>query len=231
MSAQDYPITFGYGATDGDYYYTPTASHPKGANWIGNYHRGDDRAMPTGTPVLVNGVKIGLSGSGNGRYGAHLHVGKFVGGSDRNPNGGGFSLEGATVIAVVDNYGSDPVNAKYVRIQESSGAQWVYLHMSEVSVKVGQVLQGGNVNVTPDLNGGDMTNVWGIFDGHNPTKADTDHWLTDQRGNWKLLVYEKLMPQMSQAKSRIKELEAQLASKSEYVEAGAIDGITRYNKK
>lgn len=137
--AADYPVTFGYGATD-DTYYGPQAQGKP--TYIGPYHKGDDRAMPYGTPVVVNGVQIGLSGNGNGRYGAHLHIGRFVNGVDTNPNDGGFQLDGAKVVTVVDNYATDPVNAKYVRVQDANGAQWVYLHLSEVNVSAGQILQG-----------------------------------------------------------------------------------------
>lgn len=136
--ASQFPVTFGYGATD-DTYYGPKAQGK--ATYIGPYHRGDDRAMRVGTPVVVNGVIIGKSGNGDGRYGAHLHVGKWLAGVDVNPNGGGFKLDGAKVIGVLNDY-SDPANGKYVRIGDSSGAMWVYLHLSEVHVKLGEVLKG-----------------------------------------------------------------------------------------
>lgn len=140
--ASQYSVTFGYGATDGVYYAPTKAQSSNPGLWLGPYHRGDDRAMPVGTPVIVNGVQIGLSGNGNRRYGAHLHIGRFVNGADTNPNGGGFTLSGARVVTVVDNYSTDPVNAKYVRIQDSYGAQWIYLHMSQINVIVGQELKG-----------------------------------------------------------------------------------------
>lgn len=136
MTAQDYPVTFGYGATDGVYY------GPNGS--IGPYHRGDDRAMPYGTPVVVNGVVIGLSGDGNGAYGPHLHVGEFIGGLDVNPHGAGFTLDGARVHSILNDY-SDPVNGKYVRIIDSAGEIWVYLHMSQLNVTPGQELKGGTM--------------------------------------------------------------------------------------
>jgi hypothetical protein len=110
--------------------------------------------MPVGTPVIVNGVQIGLSGNGNGRYGAHLHVGRFAGGGDTNPQGGGFNLAGARVTSFLNDF-SDPVNGKYIRVQDASGAVWVYLHLSEVTCSVGQVLGGGSPAPQTNAQGGD----------------------------------------------------------------------------
>lgn len=129
--ANDYPVTFAYGATDGVFY------GPNGS--IGPYHRGDDRAMPVGTPVIVNGVEIGLSGSTGASSGPHLHIGRFVGGKDTNPGGLGFDLPSASVF----DTGYDSTNGNYVRIA-SEGAIWVYLHLSKIEVTKGQVL-GGNM--------------------------------------------------------------------------------------
>lgn len=128
--ASTYPVTFPYGATSPPY---GTASMP--------YHRGDDRAMPTGTPVIVNGVTIGLSGSTGASTGPHLHIGQFVGGQDKNPLGQGFTLDNATVTEI----GSDATNGNFVRVH-GSGVDWVYLHLSNNKlVKVGDKLQGGNM--------------------------------------------------------------------------------------
>lgn len=137
MIASDYPITFGYGATDG-YYYGPNGI-------IGAYHRGDDRAMPDGTPVVVNGVVIGLSNNTGASSGPHLHIGRFVNGKDTNPNGGGFEFDSAVVTEV----NQDSVNGKYVRIK-ADGASWIYLHLLEQRVTVGQVLKGGDMP-TPEF--------------------------------------------------------------------------------
>lgn len=150
--ASDYPVTFPYGAVD-NVYYGPQAVDK--STYIGPYHRGDDRAMPMGTPVVMNGATIGLSGNGNGRYGAHLHVGRFVGGADTDPHGLGFSLPGAVVTKILNDY-SDPVNGKYVWVRDASGATWVYLHLSQITCVVGQVLspapQQGEAMITDSDN-------------------------------------------------------------------------------
>jgi len=125
--ASQFPITFGYGAKDGKYY------GPNGS--VGPYHKGDDRAMPVGTPVVVNGVEIGKSGSMYG--GPHLHTGRWVNGKDTNPNGGGFTLDNAKVTET----GENSRDGKFVRIN-GSGASWVYLHLSKILVKAGDKLEG-----------------------------------------------------------------------------------------
>lgn len=130
-TAKDYKVTFPYGATDGTYYGVTARSKP---TYIGSYHRGDDRAMPQGTPVVVNGVQIGLSGQTGAADGPHLHVGRFVNSLDTNPQGG-FSFKNAVVTEI----GEDDVNGKYVRVQ-ADGASWVYLHLSKQTAKVGQKL-------------------------------------------------------------------------------------------
>lgn len=133
MSAQDYPITFPYGATDGVFYGPAAVGKP---TYIGPYHRGVDRVMPIGTPVVVNGVQIGLSGATGEVSGPHLHVGCFLTGNhDTNPGNGGFNFR----VAVVSQVGSDSENGNWVKLA-ADGALWVYLHLSKQTCVVGRVL-------------------------------------------------------------------------------------------
>jgi murein DD-endopeptidase MepM/ murein hydrolase activator NlpD len=130
--AQDYPITTPYGQVPG---------YPLN----NGFHNGKDYGCPTGTPVVVNGVTIGLSGATGYVSGAHLHVGRWMGGKSTNFIGG-VNFDNAVVTEV----GSDATNGKFVRIQ-ADGASWVYLHLSEQLVKVGQELKGdSNMPITVD---------------------------------------------------------------------------------
>jgi hypothetical protein len=133
--ASQYPITQPYG-------YDP--SYPLNGGW----HRGIDYGSPTGTPVVVNGVTIGLSGSTGAVTGPHLHVGRFVNGAATDPGtGNGFTLDNAVVF----DTGYDAVNGNYVRVK-GSGALWVYLHLSKINVKRGDKLQGDTMTI-PDEDG------------------------------------------------------------------------------
>ena len=126
--AKDYRVTFGYGAKDGVYY----GPHGK----IGPYHRGNDRAMPIGTPVKVNGVTISRSGNTGASSGPHLHTGLWVNGKDQNPTGKEWSIVGAKVY----DTGYDSMNGNYVRVIGKDGGIRVYLHNSKILVKAGQKL-------------------------------------------------------------------------------------------
>lgn len=128
MTASDYPITTDYGQIPG---------YPLN----GGFHRGQDRAMPTGTPILVNGTLIGLSGNTGASTGSHLHIGRWVGGQPTNPQGGGFNVAGA----VVSRTGSDDTNGNFVAVKDADGSEWVYLHLSKILVKAGQPLEGNDM--------------------------------------------------------------------------------------
>lgn len=130
-TAKDYKITGGYGCQKG---------YPlnKGLCKPGfGFHKGEDRAMPIGVDVVVNGVKIGDSGNTGLSTGPHLHVGKWAGGTVKDPNGKGFDFKKARVQSVGYN---DPVLGNYVRI-DADGYRWIYLHLSKVTCKVGQSLK------------------------------------------------------------------------------------------
>lgn len=129
MRAQDYPVTTPYG-------------------WVAGYplnngfHNGIDYGCPMATPVVVNGVTIGLSNNTGASTGPHLHVGKYVGGTVQDPGvGNGFQFNSA----VVYDTGSDSTNGNFVRIT-GDGALWNYLHLQKILVTKGQVLKGGDMS-------------------------------------------------------------------------------------
>lgn len=141
MVASDYPITTGYGWIKGYELNLDPVNHPGYG-----LHRGVDRGCPVGTPVVVNGVQIGLSGNTGSVFpvptashpnnGQHLHIGCFLSGNhDTNPGNGGFSFR----VAVVSQTGYDAVNGNFVKLA-ADGAVWVYLHLSKITVSVGRVL-------------------------------------------------------------------------------------------
>jgi len=125
-----YPVSFGYGAKDGALY------GPNGS--VGLYHRGEDRAAPCGTPVIVNGTTIGLVGSTGASTGCHCHLGKFVSGKDVNPQGKGFELSTPKVYSA----GYDSTAGNYVKLLDNGGTVWLYAHLSKITVVKGQPLGG-----------------------------------------------------------------------------------------
>lgn len=126
MSAQTYPVTFGYGAYDGVYY---TASRP---------HRGNDRPTPTGTPILIGSTRIGLTGATGLVSGPHLHT---QAGYDEwcqtTVEPSPYEFQAGTVVNV--GWGSQWGN--YVIIQ--TGDKYIcYAHLSNINVHDGQVITG-----------------------------------------------------------------------------------------
>lgn len=135
MDLNQYPVTtpFGY-----------VAGYPLN----NGFHNGIDYALPMNTPVIVNGVEIGRSNNTGASTGPHLHIGKYQNGAAQNPQvGQGTQFD----HAVVFDTGKDSVNGNFVRIN-ADGALWNYLHLADGSIKVsaGQVLQGGQENMSRD---------------------------------------------------------------------------------
>jgi hypothetical protein len=132
----DYPVSAPYGYSDK----------------YDGFHTGEDRGNRSalGLPVTVNGVVVGTVGwTGfvlpKSEYGTHTHIGKWAGGQSYNPNGGGKLLGSDAVVTQIDTEGKTN-NGKFVRVR-SGGYDWVYLHLNEVKVNVGDKLING---------GGDM---------------------------------------------------------------------------
>lgn len=129
MSAANYTVNFGYKAQDG-YYYGPSGI-------VGKYHRGNDRPCPTGTPIIISGVTIGLTGATGLASGPHLHTQACTAGSnyanDLDP--GPYEFKNGTVISA--GWHSQFGNHIVIRV---GGVDITYAHLSKINVQVGQVI-------------------------------------------------------------------------------------------
>lgn len=130
----DYPISFAYKAQDGQYY------GPNGS--VGLYHRGEDRACPTGSPIIVQGVTIGLVGATGLASGPHLHF-QCMRGGDVDPAPYRWAAGKVTTAGWHSQFGN------HIRITHTDGTEMIYAHLSKINVTVGQVLGGST-------GGGDM---------------------------------------------------------------------------
>lgn len=129
----DYPVTFAYKAQDGKYY------GPNGS--VGLYHRGEDRACPTGSPIIVQGVTVGLVGATGLASGPHLHFQCMRGSSDTSPVPYRWAKGKVTTAGWHSQFGNQ------VRITHADGTVMIYAHLSKINVSVGQILSptGGNM--------------------------------------------------------------------------------------
>lgn len=125
MSAQDYEVNLPYGATSAPY----SRLHP---------HRGNDRPCPAGTPVVIGGTTVGLTGATGYVIGAHLHIQEHTAGDYANTRKPQNEFKGGTVIGVYPNSLGDGTFGKFIDIQTDDG--WVdsYCHLSQINVQVGQ---------------------------------------------------------------------------------------------
>lgn len=211
--ASTYPVSFPYGATSAPY--SPAAPH-----------RGDDRPCPSGTPVMLAGVQIGLTGATGKVTGAHLHIQEWKGNyaATRKPQN---SFKPGVVVNV-DPEGTqgDGSFGKFITVQTSDGWNDSYCHLSQINVQVGDRIGGDMWNITKEqiddisrktngkLPGTDFN--YAHFTGQSATQALLDELLHD------------LQPQADQ-------YQAEYASLQEQVSAGSgsfkpYSGPTLYEK-
>ena len=125
-TAKDFPIKHPYGAT-----YSPWS--------VKRPHLGEDRPMPLGTPIEVNGVLVGYAGTTGLSTGVHTHTQRVYGGAVIHPQGGGFDVPQPTVVTET-GYKRDSIGY-YVRYKDGQGFEWSIFHMdSPAIVRVGQQL-------------------------------------------------------------------------------------------
>jgi hypothetical protein len=160
MIASDYPVTLRYGATVPPY----TADHP---------HRGRDYGCPSGTPVLVGGEQIGLSGATGKVIGPHLHVQEWS--TDyaitRDPQN---AFNGGTVVNV-DRTGTqgDGSFGKFVTVQTPDGWHDSYCHLSEINVEIGDKLGD---TMTEQEAYAVVSQIYRVATDVDPEPGQADYW-------------------------------------------------------
>lgn len=130
MIASQYPVTTEYGCIKG----YPLHQNLCGAGY--GFHKGRDRAMPTGTQVVIGDTTIGLSGNTGASTGAHLHIGAYPESTGATMNPKPYEFK----IGTVHSTGYTSTNGNYVRVKVGSTIV-IYLHLSKILVNVGHVIK------------------------------------------------------------------------------------------
>lgn len=172
--ASQYKITFPYGATTPPY--SPT-----------HKHLGDDRAMPVGTPIIVNGEIIGLSGNSGKSTGAHEHTQEVKYGVVVKPESGGYDVPKPVVCTET---GKKLDIGNFIRYRDGDGRIWSKFHLSEVKIKVGDIIGG---SMTPLVNEGDAVNVFTAL-GYPPNANDKAAAINK---DWKQWIYNDVITHKS----------------------------------
>lgn len=150
MTADQYPVTLGYKATTSPY----SASNP---------HKGIDYGAPSGTPVVVSGVNIGLVGSTGYSTGPHLHV-------DKN-NGALNPSDWTKIQGKVTFAGLNGTAGNQVSIQATNGALYRFLHLSKINVAVGATI---GVSMDGLLSKEDVIAIYGLAFDNPDSEANQD---------------------------------------------------------
>lgn len=168
MSAANYTVNFGYKAQDG-YYYGPNGK-------VGKYHRGNDRPCPSGTPIIISGVTIGLTGATGLVSGPHLHTQACTAGrnyaDDFDP--GPYEFKNGTVVSA--GWHSQFGNHIVIRV---GGVDITYAHLSKINVSVGQTITspsgaGGNNVFQTDA---EVKEAYLMMRGNAGTAAERKAWI------------------------------------------------------
>ena len=135
MAVHNFPISLGFRGIFMPYY------GPGGS--IAPFHHGEDYACPSGTDLVIDGVKVADSGATGTVTGAHCHVDKRPIGADINNRysfvdpGNWWTISGAKVVFA----GWSGSAGNLLSIQHS-GYEYRFLHLSAINKKVGDVIKG-----------------------------------------------------------------------------------------
>jgi len=214
MTAQDYKITFPYNATTAPY----SVVRP---------HKGNDRKMPVGVPVVINSVVVAYSGQTGSYNGVpnlpHLHTQAGTDQACQNTvDPTPFEFKPGTVVALRTT--NENQWGKYITIKTLSGMYITYAHLSQINVTVGQVI-GGNMPSPEEVEKyfrgfrvpGPSIEQLAVY-----TKAPLDKLLSD------LLQYN--FDRRTEAEQRVRDLEANpgsVAATPEQVAGGRLVSAIR----
>lgn len=166
MTAKDYPVSFAYGDVDGVYY---TNLNP---------HRGNDRACPEGTPVVIGSTTIGWTGTTGMSSGPHLHI---QAGRDQwcqqtiEPSPYEFMKGTVAVAGWGDQWGN------YIIIKTIADVYTCYAHLSNINVHEGQVI--GDNDMTQDGAEKLVSMAYRAAADVDPTNEQAGYWVERIRNN------------------------------------------------
>lgn len=203
-----YPVTLGYKATTDPYS-------------VSNPHKGIDYANPYGSRLEVAGEVIAKTGNtgyvlpkpspSNPHAGAHLHVDKDAG--NRDPSDW-LSISYGVVVHVGENAAS----GKYISVM-SQESQYRFLHLSEVYVKVGDILDKGGDMTTEDQV---RLSILGVT-GQKPMKnyeQEVDYWTGRDQTEFAKYLNKLGDYYMVAARKDIESLKKQLAAEATLLKPG-----------
>lgn len=153
MTLKDYPISFPYNSADAPYS-------------LLHRHRGADRACPIGTPIVIGSTTIGLTGNSGQSSGPHCHIQAWVNEPSNTRNPAPYEFKPGEVVqaGVSSDFGN------YITI-DVGGVNVSYCHLSQINVKVGQVIGDDMVQDQ------DVRNLWPkMFAGAAAKDSDIKAW-------------------------------------------------------